>query len=73
MSPQLTREHAAVSRGLASRLSGGAGRALSARGQDRVLRVALTIADLAGHESVRSADLDEALGFRLADSGRVAA
>lgn len=73
MSPGLTREHATVGPRLAARLGGGDGRALSARGQDRVLRVARTIADLAGHQSVQAADLDEALGFRLADAGRAAA
>jgi magnesium chelatase family protein len=38
--------------------------ALSGRGVDRVLRVARTIADLAGREAVSRDDLDEALGYR---------
>ena len=40
--------------------------ALSGRGHDRVLRLARTIADLGGRDRVIAADLDEALGYRLA-------
>ena len=38
---------------------------LSARGVDRVLRVAWTLADLAGVNTPGRAELDEALGMRL--------
>jgi magnesium chelatase family protein len=38
---------------------------LSGRGQDRVLRLARTIADLAACEEVERAHLDEAVGYRL--------
>lgn len=38
--------------------------ALSARGRDKVLRVARTIADLAGEETIRAEHLAEALGYR---------
>jgi magnesium chelatase family protein len=38
---------------------------LSGRGYDRVLRVARTIADLNGCETLEESDLDEALSYRL--------
>lgn len=38
---------------------------LSARGGDRVLRVAWTIADLEGHDEPTSADVNEAAGLRM--------
>jgi magnesium chelatase family protein len=47
--------------------------AVSFRGQDRVLRLARTIADLAGREEVRASDLDEAIGYRLGAGEAVAA
>ena len=37
---------------------------VSARGHHRVLRVARTIADLAGHDTIAAADVSLALGFR---------
>jgi magnesium chelatase family protein len=46
---------------------------LSGRGQDRVLRLARTIADLAQSEEVEREHLDEALGYRLTDPLRAAA
>ncbi len=46
---------------------------LSGRGHDRVLRVARTIADLAGRDRVAVGDLDEALSYRLDGWHRVAA
>ena len=39
---------------------------LSARGYHRVIRVARTIADLSGHESVQEGDIAEAISFRIA-------
>jgi magnesium chelatase family protein len=46
-------------------LEGHARRALSGRGHDRVLRIARTIADLAGRDRILAVDVEEALGFRL--------
>jgi magnesium chelatase family protein len=46
---------------------------LSGRGHDRLLRVARTIADLDGSESVQARHLDEALGYRLGNAGSAAA
>ena len=46
---------------------------LSGRGQDRVLRLARTIADLAGADEVEGDHLDEAIGYRMSDPLRAAA
>ncbi|MFS8063576.1 MAG: ATP-dependent protease, partial [Luteimonas sp.] len=42
---------------------------LSARSMHRILRVARTIADLAGSGQIASAHLSEALGYRRLDRG----
>jgi magnesium chelatase family protein len=66
MDARLTTTRIKLSAAAKRRLSGGASIApLTARGYDRVLRVARTIADLAGRDSVRVEDLDEALGYKL--------
>jgi magnesium chelatase family protein len=51
----------------------GAGRGLTGRGHDRVLRVARTIADLDGRVRVRADDVLEAVGFRPSAPMREAA
>jgi magnesium chelatase family protein len=48
-------------------------RAMTARGIHRSLRVARTIADLAGHEAVEAADLTAAVTLREDGAGRLAA
>ncbi|MDQ3617476.1 MAG: ATP-dependent protease, partial [Pseudomonadota bacterium] len=42
---------------------------LSARSMHRILRVARTIADLAGSQHIGTAHLSEAIGYRRADRG----
>jgi magnesium chelatase family protein len=55
-------------------LSAAVGRlALSARAYGKVLRVARTIADLAGAEAVAPEHVAEAIGLRVLDRGAVAA
>ncbi len=66
MTPRLTRRYAAVEGRARTRLlEGHAHRILTGRGHDRVLRLARTVADLAGRERIEADDVDEALGFRL--------
>ena len=43
---------------------------LSARSMHRILRVARTIADLAGHDAIAAEHLTEAIGYRRLDRGR---
>ena len=66
MDARLTRRHAVVEGAARSRLvDGHARRVLTGRGHDRVLRLARTVADLAGRDAIAADDVDEALGFRL--------
>jgi magnesium chelatase family protein len=46
-------------------LAGTRNTPLSARGHDRVLRLARTIADLEGRSKVEASDVEEALGYKL--------
>ena len=74
MDGRLTRRQVPLSDPLAGRLLAVRGRIpLSGRGHDRVLRVARTIADLAGREALAESDLDEALSYRLDTWDRVGA
>jgi magnesium chelatase family protein len=66
MDGALTRRHVLLGSDSIERLlrSAEAGR-LTGRGHDRVLRLARTIADLAGRDEVWTEDVDEALAYRL--------
>jgi magnesium chelatase family protein len=66
MDGRLTRRQVPLDGELAARLLAVRSRIdLSGRGHDRVLRVARTIADLDGRDSVAARDLDEALAYRV--------
>lgn len=66
MDARLTSIHVALPARASERLFTGTRNApLSARGHDRVLRLARTIADLDGRPKVSLADIDEALGYKL--------
>jgi magnesium chelatase family protein len=66
MDGRLTQLHVRLPREASRRLLAGHRRTpLTARGHDRVLRLARTIADLAGRERIQTADVEEALGYRL--------
>jgi magnesium chelatase family protein len=74
MDARLTRVHVRLSPRVRARmLEGHASTAMSARGHDRVLRLARTIADLDGRDSVRAPDIDEALSYRMSSAWRAAA
>jgi magnesium chelatase family protein len=74
MDAPLTRIHVRMSARVRARmLEGHATTAMSARGHDRVLRLARTIADLDGRDSVRAGDVDEALSYRMSSAWRAAA
>jgi magnesium chelatase family protein len=73
MGSRLTRRHVHLRDDARSLLARGTtGTGLSARGVDRVLRLARTIADLGGAERVERAHVQEALGYRLGISDREA-
>ena len=72
MDAALTRAQVPLGQAVRAALGAAAG-VLSMRGQDRVLRLARTIADLDGRERVAAADLDEAIGYRVAAGQAVAA
>jgi magnesium chelatase family protein len=66
LTPALLARHCAMNRAAAKVLGGAVARlGLSARGYDRVRKVARTIADLAGADDVRADDVAEALQFRM--------
>jgi magnesium chelatase family protein len=74
MDGRLTRRLVHLDERVAATLAGARERGtLSGRGHDRVLRVARTIADLAGRDEVEAEDVDEALSYRFDGWERLAA
>jgi magnesium chelatase family protein len=74
MDGRLTRRIVGIDAEVRGRLLSVPGRLLlSGRGHDRVLRVARTIADLAGRDRVEGQDVDEALGYRVSGWDELAA
>jgi magnesium chelatase family protein len=74
MDGRLTRRHVRLDKRLRARmLEGHAGTQMSGRGHDRVLRLARTIADLAGRDRILESDIDEAVGYRMSGAWRAAA
>jgi magnesium chelatase family protein len=73
MDAPLTRRHVRLDARLRARLVERQMGGLSARGHDRVLRLARTIADLEGSDRVAEEHVDEALGYRLSGTWRAAA
>jgi magnesium chelatase family protein len=74
MDAHMTRLHVPLDARLRARMMAGhSGTAMSARGHDRVLRLARTIADLDGRDRVEGRDIDEAVGYRMTVGWRAAA
>jgi magnesium chelatase family protein len=74
MDARLTRRHVLTAPAVRTRLlECHRAVSLTARGHDRVLRLARTIADLDGRERVEPRDIEEAVGYRLAPEWRAAA
>jgi magnesium chelatase family protein len=74
MDGRLTRKHVHPDAGARDLLLEGHRRtSLTARGHDRVLRIARTIADLEGSDGILTAHIAEALGYRLGASAGLAA
>ena len=74
MDGRLTRRHVQPASGARDLLLDGHRRmSLTARGHDRVLRIARTIADLEGSDDVQTVHVAEALGFRVGAAAGLAA
>jgi magnesium chelatase family protein len=74
MDAHLTRVHVPLNARLRARmLDGHLGTGMSARGHDRVLRLARTIADLDSRDRVAPRDIDEAVGYRMTVGAKAAA
>jgi magnesium chelatase family protein len=74
MGASLTRRHVPLDARLRARmLEGHLGTGMTARGHDRVLRLARTIADLESSARVAPHHIDEAIGYRLSATWKAAA
>lgn len=69
MDPETTREQPISAEARSMLIEAYSRERLSGRAHDRVLRLARTIADLAGHESADLGDMAQALGLRRRGSG----
>jgi len=70
LTPRELQRHAALAPAEQARLASALERlGLSARAYHRILRVARTIADLAGSETILTEHLSEAISYRLLDRG----
>lgn len=68
MTPRLMKEHCAIDDATSSLLEDAmAAMNFSGRAHDRILKVARTIADLAGRETIAAADVLEAIQYRTLD------
>jgi magnesium chelatase family protein len=69
MSSRQTRQHCELSTASKTLLKAGVeSLGLSARAHDKILRVARTIADLAGEPAINEEHLAEAIGYRNLDA-----
>jgi magnesium chelatase family protein len=71
MPPALIRQHTRLTRPGEALLHTAMSKLhLSARAYDKILKMARTIADLAGHDNIQPEDVAEAIQYRMLDKGK---